>query len=355
MNKLKELYNRDIPELWAHPELVDSHKAVAGADQSTAVDIVYNFNLPEEERRENVSKLNEGLRNALAASGAFDNQEVHKIKGCPEEPDAEVEVLVYHPANQEGRILPGMLVATGGGLYSLLIEGSNPQAVADKYQCVLVCPRYRLAFEAKYPAAINDLHAGYQWMIEHADELGVNPDNTILTGGSSGSHLALSLAFRLKRYGYRPRGCVVQCSLVDNRPIFPSSTMTNSLWDGRAQWLASVEWLGPCNVAAFNGPEMYPNYASAEECIGLCPVFIHADGEDASVDACRVFASKLTQAGVYNELHCWGGSVHGIVSIVAGNDPDSDYGKRYQRVYDGNITDCIKYDLRREWIINKEE
>lgn len=235
-------------------------------------------------------------------------------------------------------------------MWGCCIEPDSWWTMADRYNCVLVAPRYRTAFQAKYPGALNDLHAGYEWMLENAKELNINTDKIVLTGGSSGSNLILSLAHRLKRYGYRPRSCVAIASFTDNRPIFRSSSFINNGWDGRSQWLSSMEYLGRDNVSAFNTPEMYPNYATPEECIGLCPTFIHTDSEDAGVDGCRDYASKLAMAGVYNELHCWGGSSHAELKGAADNDPTSEYGKRYQSVLDGNFLDCIKYDLRRSWI-----
>lgn len=204
---------------------------------------------------------------------------------------------------------------------------------------------------AKYPGPLNDIHAGYQYMIEHADDLGIDPDKVVLHGLSSGSNLVLSLAHRLKHYGYKPRGCVTVGAFADHRPIFGTSTITGGCWDGRCQWLSSVEYLGTDNVSAFNNPEMYPNYAAPEDCIGLCPTFMHTNAEEASCASCEAYATTLSQAGVYNEVHRWGGTCHGC--LHNDTDPDTDYGKRFLSIVDGNILDCIKYDLRRQWIADE--
>ena len=94
---------------------------------------------------------------------------------------------------------------------------------------------------------------------------------------------------------------------------------------------------------------MYPIYATVEDCIGLCPIFIHTEAEDEGTCAVRAYVDKLIQAGVYHELHIWGGTCHSALGM-AGVMGDSDHARRYLALMDANIVDCMKYDLRRQWI-----
>ena len=142
-------------------------------------------------------------------------------KGCPVEPDAPaVEVTVRYPQDWDGATtLPVVLSINGGGLlmcFSDLYKAYN-EPIADDLKCAVVVPVYRTAIDAEYPAAINDLHAAYQWIVEHADEMYFDADNVVLFGSSSGGHLVLSLAFRLKRFGYAPRGAVASLPITDDR------------------------------------------------------------------------------------------------------------------------------------------
>lgn len=81
---------------------------------------------------------------------------------------------------------------------------------------------------------------------------------------------------------------------MDNRPIYPSSKNMNPTWDGRTTWYSGIHYLGIDSFPQYETPEMFPNLAEPEECIGLVPIFIHADSDDAGVDSCRDFATKLT-------------------------------------------------------------
>lgn len=53
---------------------------------------------------------------------------------------------------------------------------------------------YRLARAAHAPAAVEDCLCAVRWVIEHADEYGLDADRLVVTGASAGSHLALTSA-----------------------------------------------------------------------------------------------------------------------------------------------------------------
>ena len=48
---------------------------------------------------------------------------------------------------------------------------------------------YRLADEAKFPAAVQDCHAAVRWLRANAKEHDIDPDQIGAVGGSAGGHL----------------------------------------------------------------------------------------------------------------------------------------------------------------------
>lgn len=346
----KKLYSRVDAEKWAHPELAEQYANLTS--NPDMADFLFNMDLTPEQRKENfemVRKTTEEYTSTLVQG--LDRREIVSAPGCEEEPETEVELVIYKPLEQTNKRLPILYFIPGSGLYITILEAANPWKFADKLQCVVVCPRYRNGADARYPAAINDCHAGYNYILAHAKEFGANPNRVVIMGQSSGSHLALSLAYRLKRYGITPRGCVTICTLPDNRPTGASKNIyVGGNWAAKNQYLASAQYVGTNKLATIDDPEVYPNYATAEDSVGLCPVFIHADTEISGASACRQFTDTLTEAGVYNELHVWGGSCYSSVdSVYAGGDTTG-YGYRYGVILEGNIADCWKYDLTRSWI-----
>ena len=113
-----------------------------------------------------------------------------------------------------------------------------------------------------------------------------------------------------------------------------------------------LDRLGANNHPMYRTAEMFSDCADIEGCLGLCPTFIHSEAEEGGSDSCRSYSSKLTMAGVYNELHIWGGITHGIMAFFLAV-PESGYARRVRDAVFGNIRDCFTYDLRRSFI--KEE
>lgn len=275
----------------------------------------------------------------------------YEVPGCPEEPESSVEVLVYRPKTLEDRKARCMFYVLGGAL-TLVEPAIYPiDTLCVRYNCVAVTVKYRKSFDAQYPAAINDLHAGYEWMIDNAEEIGIDPENVILHGVSTGGHLALAVAFRLKRYGYSPKGIVAVVPQTDDREA-EGHSIYNGAWDSITQHHALAQWLGPNFGSSRIGPEALANHATIEDCIGYPPTFIHTVELDPDRQFNREFYGKLLEANTYAEYHVWGGAHHacGIWNGNALGGVINEYSARVKVVIDGNIEDCWNYDLRRDWL-----
>lgn len=267
-----------------------------------------------------------------------------EIPGCPEEPDAPaVMATVYTPPTKKTKGRPAILYAAGGGLSMCIPQLGRVNAYAYNCKAVLVAPVYRIVRQSQYPGALNDLHATYIWMQEHADELGIDPDRIVILGQSSGAQLAGALAFRLKRHGIVPRGVVMFDSVVEDRQFYPSQHITDIMWTGGQNFNAAITYLGSNAGSPNLGPEAYPNRAEVEDCKGLCPFFIHTNEIDPEVDPVYHLAHKLRTAGVYTELHQWGGVAHGMLHAMEGTE----YGDRWFNMVLSNLRDCLNNDLRR--------
>lgn len=277
-------------------------------------------------------------------SAAFTDCQKYIVPGCPEEPDKEAVAWVYTPKNLKRKKLRTLFYIEGGGLRVCLHDSMPIDKFCEKYNCIAVEPIYRTSLLGKYPAAINDIHAVYKWMVENAEMLHVDPDKVVISGASSGGHLATASAFRLKRYGYRPRGVVVENPITDDRCLYAGTRMKKLQWDGKGLQEMTIEWLGNKRCSPELSPEAFANRATVDDCVGYPPLFIHAGESDPDRDNSRDFVGKVLAAGSFAEYHLWGGIDHGIQAL---KNSDTDYGKRVESIFDGNIMDCFKYDLRR--------
>lgn len=354
MSILEKIYSKADPEKWAHPELVDVYRTMNG--MNTNQEAIFDSTIPYAERqadsKEREKKLVETMNMGVDSRAV--TYEVNSKDGT------KIDMFLIPPAKVKKK-MPCLFVIPGGGLTKCMITGGSK--MADQYNSYILSVKYRIIFDFKeneggYPGTIDDLDAGYKWLIEHAGELGINPDKIIIYGGSSGGHLALALSHRLKKngyYGHKPRGVITYSPIVDDRLNYATSTICGTTWDGKILGKSSSTWLGNDIHPALVPAEAFANRASAEECVGLPPTFIHVDELDPSAAPCLEYASKLMKAGVYNEIHTWGGSSHGVIESAPAFGVDSEYAKRCEEVIAGNINDCINYDLRRSWIDKLEE
>src|SRR4029077_588685 len=79
-----------------------------------------------------------------------------------------------------------------------------------------------------FPAGLNDCVAGVRWTVDHAVELGIDPDRVIVAGESGGGNLTLAIGMRLLRDGDMGlvRGLYALCPYIAGRwpqERFPSS------------------------------------------------------------------------------------------------------------------------------------
>lgn len=346
---------------YAHPEIrryfTDGSYLPEGTTlYETTYGLVHDPDYPEEKKQQIYDAICRDYPHPLAP-GHADSQPEHGewnsffVSGCPEEPDAPpLNLIVRSPKVRTSSRLPALYYIGGGGHFTNYCDLNEIELLCKELNCVIIIPLIRIGRDQPYPAAINDTHAGYQRVYTHANELGINEDNITIYGLSAGGGIGLSLCFRLKRYGFSPRGIVATVPPVDDRLIYESSKVFSGQFDGYFWGTMFKLYLGKNYGSPYLGPEAAVNRATIEECRGLPPVFIHTAELDTDRDACMQFAQKVAAAGSFTEIHCWGGSDH-MGLLFSQNSP---YSARFNAVVRANIHDCMTYDLRRPWLLNQE-
>lgn len=105
--------------------------------------------------------------------------------------DKDWQVLdVYRPRNSEGRKLPVIVSVHGGGW----VYGDKERY---QYYCMELAERgfavvnftYRLAPEYKYPAPLEDTNLVFAWLMENAEEYGLDTEHVFAVGDSAGGNI----------------------------------------------------------------------------------------------------------------------------------------------------------------------
>lgn len=341
---LIERYDDRTDVKWHHPDL----RGGLEIDSSH----IYALNDPDISREERV-KRNEEWEEKMVAMIPLDTENVtrdcYTIKGLHED-EPDIKVYVIKPKNNTKRKLPVLFGFGEGAMINNKYEtlASTFDSFATRWNCAVVFTEARSAIHAYYPAPLNDYQAAYEWMIENAEELGVNTKKVVLYGESGGGYTVIAFAFRCKRLGFKPRGCMACEPILTDMMVYPSSKIVAGCWD-------SVDVLRTFKMCVkeadqfspFVSPEVIPARATVEDCVGLCPMYLHAMEMDSDRDSTMAFASKLYEAKVFTQIHVWGGSAHGGLLLSQPGTPIKD---AYETIRDAEIHDMFEYDLRRPWI-----
>jgi len=109
--------------------------------------------------------------------------------------DTVLKADLYLPAGERQALSPAVVFVHGGGWRNRNRQQFAPQAAAmAKLGFVGLCIEYRLAQEARYPAALMDTKCAVRFLKARAPDLGVAPERIGIAGGSAGGHLAVLTA-----------------------------------------------------------------------------------------------------------------------------------------------------------------
>jgi acetyl esterase len=237
-------------------------------------------------------------------------------------PAGEIPVRIYRPSEAEG--LPVTVFFHGGGWVIGNLDSHDHvcRVLASKAECVVVAVDYRLAPEAKFPAAADDAVAALEWVVDHADELGVDADRVAVAGDSAGGNLAAVVAVHARD---SDRVELVQQVLI--YPVTDGSCDRPSMTENAEGYFLTrdgMEWFHG-HYANDDSDRRHPRYSPIEADLrGVAPAVVVTAEYDPLRDQGRAFAEALTEAGVTAEYHEFDGMFHGFFSMDAGIDAAGD-------------------------------
>ena len=225
----------------------------------------------------------------------------------------EVRVLTYRPKGNRER-LPILLHFHGGAFCLMHPEsfGGMEAGWCLTHQCVVVSVDYRLAPEHRFPAGPEDCYAGLLWVARSGDELNVDLDRLVVTGGSAGGALAAAVTLMARdRDGPPIAYQALMIPVTDDRLRTPSYQASADA-PGFNQAGAEGMWLHYLGEDA--NREKTPSYAAparAEDLSGLPPAFVQTNGLDPLRDEGLEYAMQLLAACVPVEIYNAPGAYHG--------------------------------------------
>jgi acetyl esterase/lipase len=230
-------------------------------------------------------------------------------------PAGERPARVYRPAG-EGP-WPVLVYFFGGGwsLGTLDTCDGVCRSLTNAARCVTVAVSYRLAPEHKFPAAVEDCHAGAAWVAAHAADLGVDAGRMAVGGDSSGGNLAAAVSLLARDQGGP--------ALVHQLLVYPNTDYqagTPSLRDMTDQHFFNAEavrWYWGLYLASpEDGANPLASPLRAGDLSGLPPATVITAEYDPLRDEGERYAARLAEAGVPVELTRYDGMAHGFFTMA---------------------------------------
>jgi epsilon-lactone hydrolase len=195
----------------------------------------------------------------------------------------------------------------GGGFQvgSLVSHRELMAGLSAAAQCRVLAVDYRLAPEHRYPAALDDASAAWQWLAGQ----GFAPSHVALAGDSAGGGLALSLLLRLRDAGQALPAAAGLMSAWTDLTASGASYGTRADADPIHQRPMIVamarNYLGKEGNAA--DPLVSPLFADLQ---GLPPLLAQVGDRETVLDDSRDFIARAKEAGVDATLQVWDHMIH---------------------------------------------
>ena len=234
------------------------------------------------------------------------------------DPRRTVAARFYRPAaSYPGDVLPALLYLHGGGwtIGDLDTHDTLCRSLANAAGCAVLAVDYRLGPEHPFPAAVDDSIAAFDWLVDHAERLMVDPGRVAIGGDSAGGNLSAVVALHCRD---RQAGPVPLYQLL----IYPATDMRlghdSHRRNGEGYLLTRqlIEWFRGNYI---EDPRQWDDWRAspllAGRFDGLPPALVLTAGYDPLVDEGREYADRLEQAGVPVERIAFDGQIHGFITM----------------------------------------
>jgi acetyl esterase len=234
-----------------------------------------------------------------------------------ETPTGTIPVRVYRPVGAAADMpLPALVYFHGGGwvigdleTHDVLCRQLTAEAGIE-----VVAVDYRLAPEAKFPAAADDAWAATQWVVANAGRLGIDAKRIAVGGDSAGGNLAAVVALMACDAG--APAIAFQVLLYPVTDVSTERRSYSDFADGYLLTRDSMRWFVDHYLASKDqARDWRVSPLLAPSLTGLPPALIVTAGFDPLRDEGEAYARALRDAGVRVDYICYGGMLHGFVPM----------------------------------------
>jgi len=231
-------------------------------------------------------------------------------------PGPDVPVRIYTP---DGRgPFPVLVWFHGGGwvVGDLDTADGTARRLTAQTGCVVVSVDYRLAPEARFPAAAEDCYAVTQWVATNAAGIDADPGRIAVGGDSSGGNLAAVVSLMARDRGISPPVFQLLVYPVIARDFDTGSYRQNG--EGYGITRDSMKWYWDLYLTEdADASNPYAAPLLANDLSGLPPALVITAEFDPLCDEGEAYAQRLQEAGVAVTYSRYDGMIHGFFGMPA--------------------------------------
>ena len=230
-------------------------------------------------------------------------------------PGGPLTLRFYTPRGLTGDA-PALVYVHGGAWIYGDLESHDAvcRFLAEEAQVRVIAVDYRLAPEAPFPAAFEDVWAAWTWIAEHAKGIGVDPTRIAVGGDSAGGCMAALVAqHAVKDEGIKPAFQLLIYPVTD---FLETSASRKTYADGFYLTEAYMS-LGEESYLLGNEDRADPRLSPLQQdVVGVAPAYVVTAGFDVLLDEGKAYADKLRAGGVPVEYVCEEGLIHSFANMV---------------------------------------
>ena len=231
-------------------------------------------------------------------------------------PAGNIPVRLYRPASAPAdAALPALVYAHGGGWVFGNLDSHDVLCaqLAIEAGIAVFHVDYRLAPEARFPGAFDDVVAALKWVAANGASVGIDPTRLAIGGDSAGGNLAAAVSLWARDHG-GPK-LLMQLLAYPVTDAVARAESYRHFEDGYGLNAVTMEWFfdhyAP-DRASRGDWRVSPLRAAS--LAGLPPALVVTAGYDPLRDEGRAYAWRLQQEGTQADLVEFGGMLHGFLS-----------------------------------------
>ena len=231
-------------------------------------------------------------------------------------PAGELPVRLYRPAAATAdAVLPALVYAHGGGWVFGNLDSHDVLCaqLALEAGIAVFHVDYRLAPEARFPGAFDDVVAALQGVAAHGASVGIDPTRLAIGGDSAGGNLAAAVSIWARDHG-GPK-LLMQLLAYPVTDAVARAESYRHFEDGYGLNAATMEWFfDHYTPERASRGDWRVSPLRAASLAGLPPALVVTAGYDPLRDEGRAYAWRLQQEGTQADLVEFGGMLHGFLS-----------------------------------------